>query len=276
MLLSLKDDDDDENVIEEDSDNTYGDDYDKAEKNTHNNGRLDGVNIENENSNSVMQQTVLAFDEQDFFGRHNNHLLRESFTHKGHIHPQRVTNANANQQLANVATTPQTNTTSSLLNTQDINIITISPSTSPSLDVKTIVDEITESSTSNKASNSNQQPYSNSNSPHFNSRSRTNSPASRHQQQQQQISAPRLFSSNILPANLRQESYSTHDDTDEICLVPEVDFECSSIMDHSTDNRESQPLLGGGPSGSAACRDHFDAICNTFTGKFISLFTYFY
>ena len=268
MLLSLKDDDDDDNGVEEYSDSSYDDDIDKAEDKTHNNGHLlEGVQTMNANTDSAMQQTVLAFEEQDFFGSHNNHLLTESFTHNSHIHSQRATNANVNQQSANVATTAQAKTTSSLLNTHNSSI---SPSTSPSVDVKTNVDDIIES----KTSNSKPQPYnSSSNSPRSNGKSLTNSPASR-RQQQQQLLTPRLFSSNILPAHLRQESYNTHDDTDEICLVPEVDFECSSIMDHSTDNRESQPLLGGGPSGSAGSRDHFDAVCNTFTGKFIVIITF--
>ena len=275
MLLSLKDDDDDDNGVEVYSDSSYDDDDDieKADDKTHNNGRLlEGVQTMNENTDSTMQQTVLAFEEQDFFGSHNNHLLTESFTHNGHIDSQKATNANINNQSSNVATTAQTKTTSTLLNTHNSSIISISPSTSPSLDVKTNVGEIIES-TGSKASSSKQQPHnSSSNSPRSNGKSLTNSPASR-RQQQHQLLAPRLFSSNILPAHLRQESYNTHDDTDEICLVPEVDFECSSIMDHSTDNRESQPLLGGVPSGSAGSRDHFDAVCNTFTGKFMIINT---
>ncbi|XP_017855920.1 PREDICTED: phosphatidylinositol 4-kinase type 2-beta isoform X1 [Drosophila arizonae] len=66
-----------------------------------------------------------------------------------------------------------------------------------------------------------------------------------------------------------------HEEADDICLVPEIDFEGMST-DAGIDNRESQPLLGGGGSGNHASRisdllgglglghDHVDLMSNTF------------
>lgn len=55
---------------------------------------------------------------------------------------------------------------------------------------------------------------------------------------------------------------------EEICLVPEVDFEGISL-DNGFDNRESQPLLGGrgggnGITGGGGTADHTDFTGNTF------------
>uniref|UniRef100_A0A1B0GF60 Phosphatidylinositol 4-kinase type 2 n=1 Tax=Glossina morsitans morsitans TaxID=37546 RepID=A0A1B0GF60_GLOMM len=66
------------------------------------------------------------------------------------------------------------------------------------------------------------------------------------------------FGNNIISAHLRQDSLNIRDGN-EICLVPEIDFECT--MDNNTDNHESQPLLSGvGPNN----RDQFEAAFNTF------------
>ncbi|EDW35060.1 GL18079 [Drosophila persimilis] len=65
-----------------------------------------------------------------------------------------------------------------------------------------------------------------------------------------------------------------HDEADDICLVPEIDFEGMST-DAGSDNRESQPLLGGGSAshgsrisdllgGLGRGHDHVDFISNTF------------
>ncbi|XP_062126143.1 phosphatidylinositol 4-kinase type 2-beta isoform X1 [Drosophila sulfurigaster albostrigata] len=64
-----------------------------------------------------------------------------------------------------------------------------------------------------------------------------------------------------------------HDaEVDDICLVPEIDFEGMST-DAGSDNRESQPLLGGGSHGSRITdllgalgrgHDHLDLMSNTF------------
>ncbi|KAL7728852.1 hypothetical protein ACLKA6_004198 [Drosophila palustris] len=64
-----------------------------------------------------------------------------------------------------------------------------------------------------------------------------------------------------------------HEEVDVICLVPEIDFEGMST-DAGSDNRESQPLLGGGGSHSSRItdllgalgrgHDHLDLMSNTF------------
>ncbi|KAH8312104.1 hypothetical protein KR044_009413 [Drosophila immigrans] len=64
-----------------------------------------------------------------------------------------------------------------------------------------------------------------------------------------------------------------HDaEVDDICLVPEIDFEGMST-DAGSDNRESQPLLGGGSHSSRITdllgalgrgHDHLDLMSNTF------------
>ncbi|KAM8706759.1 hypothetical protein ACLKA7_010944 [Drosophila subpalustris] len=64
-----------------------------------------------------------------------------------------------------------------------------------------------------------------------------------------------------------------HEEVDVICLVPEIDFEGMST-DAGSDNRESQPLLGGGGSHSSRItdllgalgrgHDHLDLVSNTF------------
>ncbi|EDX11736.1 GD19607 [Drosophila simulans] len=65
-----------------------------------------------------------------------------------------------------------------------------------------------------------------------------------------------------------------HDEADDICLVPEIDFEGMST-DAGSDNRESQPLLGGGSAshgsrisellgGLGRGHDHVEFVSNTF------------
>ncbi|KAH8359917.1 hypothetical protein KR093_009510 [Drosophila rubida] len=63
-----------------------------------------------------------------------------------------------------------------------------------------------------------------------------------------------------------------HEEIDDICLVPEIDFEGMST-DAGSDNRESQPLLGGGSHSSRITdllgalgrgHDHLDLVSNTF------------
>ncbi|XP_011185023.2 phosphatidylinositol 4-kinase type 2-beta isoform X1 [Zeugodacus cucurbitae] len=70
---------------------------------------------------------------------------------------------------------------------------------------------------------------------------------------------------NQLVSSTLQRHYDSADDGDEICLVPEVDYEGGSIMDAGSDNRESQPLLGGhGYNSSSGSRDRNDLTVNTF------------
>ncbi|KRF99869.1 uncharacterized protein Dwil_GK27906 [Drosophila willistoni] len=66
-----------------------------------------------------------------------------------------------------------------------------------------------------------------------------------------------------------------HEEVDDICLVPEIDFEGMST-DAGSDNRESQPLLGGGGGGIRISHvlgglghghDHVDLLSNVFGGK---------
>lgn len=76
-----------------------------------------------------------------------------------------------------------------------------------------------------------------------------------------------------------QSTRLPHEEADDICLVPEIDFEGMST-DAGSDNRESQPLLGGGGGGGSHSRisdllgglgrghDHVDLVSNTFGGKF--------
>ncbi|XP_068153898.1 phosphatidylinositol 4-kinase type 2-alpha isoform X1 [Drosophila tropicalis] len=63
-----------------------------------------------------------------------------------------------------------------------------------------------------------------------------------------------------------------HEEVDDICLVPEIDFEGMST-DAGSDNRESQPLLGGAGGGSRISdllgglgrdHDHVDLLPNIF------------
>ncbi|KAH8248443.1 hypothetical protein KR032_009798 [Drosophila birchii] len=111
--------------------------------------------------------------------------------------------------------------------------------------------------------------------------------SAQHQQQQltsQVIShiAPAKASTSISTASSSPLKSSTHialarhphDEADDICLVPEIDFEGMST-DAGSDNRESQPLLGGG-TGSHGSRfsellgglgrghDHVGLVSNTF------------
>lgn len=66
-----------------------------------------------------------------------------------------------------------------------------------------------------------------------------------------------------------------HDEADDICLVPEIDFEGMST-DAGSDNRESQPLLGSTSHGSRISdllgglgrgHDHVAPVSNTFGGE---------
>lgn len=78
---------------------------------------------------------------------------------------------------------------------------------------------------------------------------------------------------------LKSSTRLPHEEADDICLVPEIDFEGMST-DAGSDNRESQPLLGGGGGGGSHSRisdllgglgrghDHVDLVSNTFGGKF--------
>ncbi|CAD6995716.1 unnamed protein product [Ceratitis capitata] len=70
---------------------------------------------------------------------------------------------------------------------------------------------------------------------------------------------------NQLVTSTLQRHYDSADDGDEICLVPEVDFEGGSMMDSGNDNRESQPLLG-----SSGGRDHNELTVNTFMDPHLS------
>lgn len=71
--------------------------------------------------------------------------------------------------------------------------------------------------------------------------------------------------SNQLVSSALHRHYDSADDGDEICLVPEVDYEGASTMDAGSDNRESQPLLGGhGYSSSSGGRDRNELTVNTF------------
>lgn len=290
MLLSLKDDNDDN---DEDIDVGLYDDEDDTEHNDDEKNSLcsdrqlvESVSKANkDNTDLVVQQTVLDFDQHDFFGT-SNHLVTETVpTHNGHTNTKPLVNMGTPTTITSIS---PAKTTSLLATTHDSRILT-SPSQSNEggsseydFDQKTNVDEIADSSSSNnsKALANSQQHYSCSNSPRSADYSHTNSPALRRQQNYSSAatsnnlqSAPRLFTSNVLPTHLRKDSY--YDDTDEICLVPEVDFENSTAMDHCTDNRESQPLLGGGGGGNASSRDHFEVVCNTFVGKFCFCFIFF-
>lgn len=74
--------------------------------------------------------------------------------------------------------------------------------------------------------------------------------------------------SNQLVSSALHRHYDSADDGDEICLVPEVDYEGASTMDAGSDNRESQPLLGGhGYSSSSGGRDRNELTVNTFMGE---------
>lgn len=77
---------------------------------------------------------------------------------------------------------------------------------------------------------------------------------------------------------LKSTTRLPHEEADDICLVPEIDFEGMST-DAGSDNRESQPLLGGGGGGSHSRisdllgalgrgHDHVDLVSNTFGGKY--------
>ncbi|XP_073826506.1 phosphatidylinositol 4-kinase II alpha isoform X1 [Musca autumnalis] len=299
LLLSLKDDNDEDDTVgvndsgmgttvqggitpdsddpaeysdDDDDDDDNNDVYNGVKSSTASNLTSIQQHLTSNSIDAAIQQTVLAFDEHDFFNTRDitNEPHSSTLMLNGHANSTATTTSGRQQQLlapANVMTTPQ-------LNTLDTSIITISSTTSPSVNnsggVRTDVDDNNESSQKTTS-----QHYSD-NSPlrsGYAHSSSTQSPASRSNKYANQqpttstAAAPpvRLFSSNILPPHLRQES---HDDTDEICLVPDVDFECGiSIMDHSgSDNRESQPLLGGGGGGGGggAGRDHYEVACNTF------------
>ncbi|KAH8407132.1 hypothetical protein KR222_007950 [Zaprionus bogoriensis] len=70
---------------------------------------------------------------------------------------------------------------------------------------------------------------------------------------------------------LKSTTRLPHEEADDICLVPEIDFEGMST-DAGSDNRESQPLLGGGSHSRISDllgalgrgHDHVDLMSNTF------------
>uniref|UniRef100_A0A1A9UNB1 Uncharacterized protein n=1 Tax=Glossina austeni TaxID=7395 RepID=A0A1A9UNB1_GLOAU len=121
-----------------------------------------------------------------------------------------------------------------IVETTNNNILSFSSNTSPTMsDERSEVEDDESHNVSGKTSTSNQS-------------SPAHSPRRQH------------FSNNIISAHLRQDSLNIRDGN-EICLVPEIDFECT--MDNNTDNRESQPLLSGvGPNN----RDQYEAAFNTF------------
>lgn len=286
MLLSLQDDDEGDDYdddVYEDEDNEVGvglvsgvNRFDPVEdcRAGYNVDEIGGQEGKSNVNNTVaskqtathldaaIQQTVMAFDEHDFFNTTRDVTL----------------NGHANLTTTTATTTPTTAYTKQqpqhltplapalaansqpLLNTLDSSIITISSTMSPSLSNGT--EEHNESN--NKTAI---QQFTNSPKRSGAIHSVTHSPTSRplYASTSSAVTQQRLFSSNVLPSHLRQDSINSHDDTDEICLVPDVDFESGiSIMDYSGgDNRESQPLLGGG-SGSG---NHYEVACNTFMGK---------
>ncbi|XP_067615236.1 phosphatidylinositol 4-kinase type 2-beta [Eurosta solidaginis] len=67
-------------------------------------------------------------------------------------------------------------------------------------------------------------------------------------------------SNQLVASSIQHRQYDSGDDGDEICLVPEVDFESGSIMDTCSDNRESQPLLGGHGHSSGSGAHHEQAV----------------
>eukprot|EP00099_Drosophila_melanogaster_P028014 NP_730944.2 Pi4KIIalpha, isoform A [Drosophila melanogaster] len=91
--------------------------------------------------------------------------------------------------------------------------------------------------------------------------------------------APAKVASSALTSPLKTTSHTAlarhpHDEADDICLVPEIDFEGMST-DAGSDNRESQPLLGGGNAshgsrisellgGLGRGHDHVEFVSNTF------------
>lgn len=119
------------------------------------------------------------------------------------------------------------------------------------------------------------------------------------QHQQQQLStqvishiAPAKASTSVSTASSSPLKSSTHialarhphDEADDICLVPEIDFEGMST-DAGSDNRESQPLLGGGSAshgsrfsellgGLGRGHDHVGLVSNTFGGECASVGDY--
>lgn len=307
MLLSLQDDDDD------DEDDTVGindsgmgttvqggttpdshdddDDDDDPEyshnddNGIHHNGvgkssmasNLTSTHHTSHSIDAAIQQTVLAFDEHDFFNTRDttNEPHSSTLMLNGHANSSTATTNGKQQQL--LAPTNALVVTHQL-NALDTSIITISSTTSPSVSagLRTDVDDNNESSQKSASQHYSDSPSRSG----YGHSSSTHSPASRSSKYAIPSAATtstappvRLFSSNVaLPPHLRQDSINSHDDTDEICLVPDVDFECGiSIMDHSgSDNRESQPLLGGGGGGGgAAGRDHYEVACNTFMGELL-------
>ncbi|XP_005178305.1 uncharacterized protein LOC101890816 isoform X1 [Musca domestica] len=303
MLLSLQDDDDD------DEDDTVGindsgmgttvqggttpdshdddDDDDDPEyshnddNGIHHNGvgkssmasNLTSTHHTSHSIDAAIQQTVLAFDEHDFFNTRDttNEPHSSTLMLNGHANSSTATTTNGKQQQLLAPTNALVATHQ--LNALDTSIITISSTTSPSVSagLRTDVDDNNESSQKSASQHYSDSPSRSG----YGHSSTTHSPASRSSKYAIPSAATtstappvRLFSSNVaLPPHLRQDSINSHDDTDEICLVPDVDFECGiSIMDHSgSDNRESQPLLGGGGGGGgAAGRDHYEVACNTF------------
>ncbi|KAH8369437.1 hypothetical protein KR009_010821 [Drosophila setifemur] len=87
-------------------------------------------------------------------------------------------------------------------------------------------------------------------------------------------SAKATTSTTSSPLKTSTHIRQLHDEGDDICLVPEIDFEGMST-DAGSDNRESQPLLGGGGTshgsrisdllgGLGRGHDHVVLVSNTF------------
>lgn len=297
MLLSLKDDDDDTaavndsgmgqtvqggTVLGSDEESEYSDDDDDVYDinigaSSDVAAALTSTHLHPSHLDAAIQQTVLAFDEHDFFNttRNTTEPSPHSSALNGHANPTTTSSSlspkTKQQNLQIVSTSMGTHQ----LNTHDSSIITISSTTSPSLSNgvggRTDTNEPNESTTSsNKTASQHCTTSSPSRSGYTALSNHTQSPTYRPNYSSQATAPVRLFSSNILPPHLRQDSINSQDDTDEICLVPDVDFECGiSIMDHSGgENRESQPLLGSsGGGGGSHTRDHYEVACNTFMGK---------
>ncbi|XP_013119571.2 uncharacterized protein LOC106096387 isoform X1 [Stomoxys calcitrans] len=298
MLLSLKDDDDDDDeghtgvvkATQKRAANAYNTSSEFSEEDDEddvysrdNKGKSCTAAISNATHSpsksaaataAAIEQTALAFDEHDFFNTRDTTTTEPSFS------SPLVLNGHGTQAQSTSVKQPK-NLTPTNMNTHDCSIITISSTNSHSLsnggraDADEYANNDESSAIVSKLSNPSYVGSPSRSGYTKGSSSNTHSPASRQKYAIQNAAsaavAPqqvRLFSSNVLPPHLRQDSINSQDDTDEICLVPDVDFECGiSIMDHSgSDNRESQPLLGGGGGGGGGshARDHYEVGCNTF------------
>lgn len=143
-------------------------------------------------------------------------------------------------------------------NTHDTSIISLSSATSPT----------PSSNCAESHSGSGSGSASNSHSNHSN----RSSPRSDHEKViPKKRESPQIYSPvQRIPLTSFSHDY---DDGDEICLVPEVEFE-GSMFDNGSDNRESQPLLGCTTGNNG--RDHVDLAFNTFGGTFNHIFLSFF